>query len=181
MLKSGFAILMVGLLSAPSMFLQMCGGDDDTPTPSPTPAAGCHSSSDCANGMDCYPTEDSLPCGSCYEPEFQCTTSSDCGDGMVCGLDESRCLCSGPTYVCMSACTADSCGDGKYCSDAGTCEYTQCSTGDYQCPAYTSCTPGASQNGCVRWSCSTDKECGDGSCVNNQCYAALGFCSYPPP
>lgn len=180
MFKSGFAILMVGLLSAPSFVMQMCSGDDDTPTPSPTPAEGCHNSNDCPNGQMCFGPGESIGCGMCYEPENTCETSETCGEGQVCGLSEAACLCSGPTYVCMERCTADSCGDGKFCSDAGTCEYTQCATGDYKCPAYTTCTPGAAQNGCVRWSCDTDKQCDGGFCVNNQCYESLGFCSYLP-
>ena len=178
MQKHWFLLLTLLLSPAGLVLMGISSCSDPEPTP---PPGSCASDADCTNGQFCVNPSESMGCGMCYQPYYSCTSDTECGTGNVCIPDTNPCLCNGPSNTCAPACTATSCPEGQICGSSGRCEYVSCSSGAYTCPAYTTCTAGAAENGCVRWSCSSNSECGDGVCVESQCFSAYGFCTYPPP
>jgi hypothetical protein len=175
-----------------------------TPTPSPLPTATlapgqCRSWGDCPYHdyyFWCLEPGGFRGCGQCETPESTCSTDADChglGGSWVCtelGPPSRTCApCYGPVFVCMQGCSADNeCASGQAC-EQHRCVGSRCSN-DQQCPALFRCAivsdGGTSQ--CVRRSCTTDMDCGDGFCVESNflddrrglCYSALGECTMPP-
>ncbi len=180
-------LLMLTLASMASFFgLQDCnpGDDDGTPdttaVPTPIPEGMCRNDNDCTQAQICLAPGEFAGCGICYLPENTCSSPSDCTDGYVCAPDTSPCLCA-PADVCQASCQTTGCSDGERCGSSGLCETISCTEGTFSCPTLTTCTAGAPGDGCVRWSCSTDVQCGEGNaCVEGHCYETYGTCSYLP-
>ncbi|MFO0744469.1 MAG: hypothetical protein U1F43_02200 [Myxococcota bacterium] len=136
----------------------------------------CQVESPCpSDGSMCFAPGASIGCGICQNPpeEETCADDAACAEGSIC--QPLQCACSGQK-TCVPGCTANGdCGLGKTCSAGHRCVPAACGTGA-PCPADFGCAGGA----CVRRACTTSAAC-DGVCVNGQCFAEPGFCSFLPP
>jgi hypothetical protein len=149
------------------------------------PAVGCPQPACCRSGQDCTPGGASCvppgtpfdTCGTCNPQPGTCQTDADCGTGTGTICEPIPCSCSGQRH-CVPGCGPNSpCAQGTECNaTTGRCEVIPC-TGAQDCPSTFTCTSGV----CVRKRCVRDAECGDGFCVNDQCYDGWGQCRPPVP
>ena len=147
-------------------------------------AKGCHAGKECGdNGAYCLSPGASQGCGMCMDPEQGFVTT--CADDAACQKTDPNsiclqstiadCLCSS-AMLCKPGCTSNaSCAEGEVCQDDKHCAAAPCSEAT-PCPANFSCTGGA----CARMTCTANAECA-GYCVNGQCYATAGMCTFPVP
>lgn len=139
------------------------------------PDGSCHNTSDCPGGEDevmCYgPVSLAEMCIACGQGSA-CTSDSQCHAGNVCsagGSGDFNVSCSDGGTFCFPACEADSeCNYWQACT-SGHCVALPCD----KCPAYLSCTSGA----CAPTTCTSDKECPGGFCVDGACFGTLGSCT----
>lgn len=101
-----------------------------------------------------------------------CTQDAECTEGRVCRSSDSfqsSLEQAQNDVVCRAPCTTDpDCAPTDRCDSGGHCQPLTCA----ECPSYFSCATGT----CVTPSCSTDKDCPGGYCVNGVCAASLGIC-----
>lgn len=145
------------------------------------PEGACRDHGDCSGPDFCQEPGYEIGCGACMEPEVTCESDDDCvgADGRPSICDWSRisdCLCSA-AMICRPGCGSDGdCGPGEACGDDARCRPKACD-GATDCPAAFDCVDGS----CTRRSCTSDRECPGGHCVNGGCHDALGTCGVLPP
>lgn len=147
--------------------------------------SGCRSSDDCQPPQDlCLAPGEHPPCPICInDVDNPCTTDADCaalGETYICeeiGAGSCPAPCNEPLSECRGGCADDEdCDTGETCAEHH-CIATPCGD-DLECPLHFSCIP--AQQSCQRRSCSQDGDCGNGFCVEGECYEDLGVCSAIP-
>jgi hypothetical protein len=134
--------------------------------------------SSCAAGNSCDPMSglcEPTPCGAAFT----------CADGLICapnrtGADVHGCAtahCATDGYVCPSGYT---CAAGPVLDPNG-CEAVSCVGGAYHCPSNTDCNRSSSSpHHCERRSCTSDRNCDCGACIQGYCQDQFYVCSPPP-
>ncbi len=138
----------------------------------------------------CSSTAECAGCSPMVDPGFHCPVDLKCGGGCpvgsVCVAVEGRCT----SFECVPACTADFCGASYSCEVDGQCRPRSCVDDSSLCFTPELCQPAdpiadvfgcspptcnETEVGCVP-ACTSDQDCGCGSCVNGRCSATPGVC-----
>ncbi len=138
----------------------------------------------------CSSTAECAGCSPMVDPGFYCPVDLKCGGGCpvgsVCVAVEDRCT----SFECVPACTADFCGASYSCEVDGQCRPRSCVDDSSLCFTPELCQPAdpiadvfgcspptcnETEVGCVP-ACTSDQDCGCGSCVNGRCSATPGVC-----
>lgn len=133
----------------------------------------CAKSSECPAGQFCHAT--GQPYCACEWTDAPCNGDADCGAGEVCHWSE--CTCEPGSGACIPACKGNSdCALGEECEQKHCRDKTCKQDGD--CPAQFSCMHFDDRDACRRTQCASDSACDGGYCVDGQCYASAGMCTW---
>lgn len=142
----------------------------------------CRTQDDCGGSQACQLPDPPGVCGIACNQERQCETNDDCTDDQACVEYIGNCCFNRElSSRCQARCSATSCPDGEMCNVDGECVVIAC-TDDMSCPEHHFCRVGEAGprfNGCVRRTCTSDDECGDGACVHGRCWDEPGTCAEP--
>lgn len=146
----------------------LCPPDDCLPR--------CEKSSECPSGQFCHAADQSY-CA-CEWTDSPCNGDGDCGADEVCHWSE--CTCEPGNGACIPACKSDGdCAPGEACEQKH-CREKKCGQ-DVDCPAQFSCVKSFDDRArCQRTTCASDSACDGGYCVDGQCYANAGMCTWLP-
>lgn len=160
-----------------------CRGVNEAPHD--CPALGCLQPACCQTPQDCAsiggvcvaPGTPFSGCGVCNPQPGTCVTDADCGMGTGLICEPITCSCMGQRQ-CVAGCGPGApCPQGTTCNaNTGRCQVIQCN-GPTDCPSTFFCSSGV----CLRKPCTVDGQCGDGFCVNHECYDGWGQCQVAVP
>ena len=134
----------------------------------------CRDNADCLGAAtNCVSPESGPLCGTCRPEPSTCASDDQCGGGIC---SPRPCACAGQTDCAPGCGATNPCPTGSVCN--GTTRRCQAQTcgGGLECASTFLC----SQTVCVRKTCLTDTQCGDGFCTNGECFDSRGECKVSP-